>query len=396
MMPGNEESLIREFKTQLGPIQHLDCRELETSQAHRRLGEDARGQIHKFLEKRLADLGDQEKCRQQIRLARRHRRGLDERLKRPGLDREVREAVEMYCACLSAWSLGADLEAFQHAWLPEQVDALPVEAEDLATLLQADDVGCQTGVLRDENGAAILWHTEEDYEEFAGQRFDKLRIFSYPGADGQITRGFIYPDLLPGPTFGWQVNDYVQAIDTLHIRPMEHEAALLPNTLAWLSLYLGKRADLEKLAKALGPFQGGYALTAVSRQAGQVRVGKLEFANGQTGWGQLGANKGCFLFQTNAVRDLDSPVGQEELSNTESRAWNETRMKRSGRMLKVIGESTDPLRGIMRMMESKLGGESAYANKDVKARLVCRISADEMRLWVGAGAAQAGEPLAEY
>ncbi len=202
--------------------------------------------------------------------------------------------------------------------------------------LQEDEVGCQTGVYRERDGSVILWHTEEDYEQTPGERFDQLRLFSFRAADQRIATGFIYPDLLPGPTFGWHGNDFMQAIDTLHIKPVDFEDALMPNALAWLSLYLGTQVTREELSRSLGPFQGGYSLTALSKTGSKVGVEKIEFANADHTISHLESDAGCYLFQTNVIADLSLPIGVQEQTSPESRAWNEARMARTAGFMKDV------------------------------------------------------------
>jgi hypothetical protein len=392
-MLASEQALIKHNKQLLGPIRPLDCSGLDTISAHQWLGQNARAQIHKILAKRLDNLGGQEQITGQIRGARKLQKALNAKLHSLALDENIRAALRQYQACLLAWAQGAGLADFGHPNLTEAVDGAPVHADDLATLLQMDDVGCQTGVLREHDGSVILWHAEEDYEDSPGQRFDQLRIFIFKAANGHTAGGFIYPDLLPGPTFAWQAGDFVQAIDTLHVRPLEFEDAILPNTLAWLSLYLGSQVTRQELATQLGPFQGGYSLTAAYKQAGQVSVEKVEFANSQVAASHLEHAAGECLFQTNVIRDLSQPIGAEEQTSPESRTWNEQRMARTGRLIKAVQSSAQPLAGVFRLLHSRLGGESAYANRDVKAYLVCHMAVEKTSIWVGAGAAMPDDKL---
>ncbi|HEY3311269.1 MAG TPA: hypothetical protein VGK00_06470 [Anaerolineales bacterium] len=380
-------------KQQLGPITCLDCTKMDIVSAHQRLGQDARAQIHKTLRRRFELLGGPEQFASQIRRARQYQVALAGKPDSLPIDDPVQTAIRQYQACLAAWADGAGLGKYQHAYMNQPVDGLPVNAKDLATLLQEDETGCQTGVLREAGGAVILWHTEEDYEETPGQRFDQLRLFTFRAAGDQVTCGFTYPDLLPGPTFGWQVGDFAQAIDSLHVRPVNFEDAILPNTLAWLSLYLGARISRSQLAAKLGPFQGGYSLTAVSKKGGQAGVEKLDFANNQAVASTLEEAPGSSLFQTNVIRDLSLPIGREEKTSPESRAWNEKRMARTTRLLRVIQNSADGLGPVFRLLRSRLGGPSAYANSDVKAYFVCRMAADETSIYVGAGPALRGDDL---
>lgn len=389
-MSASEKELIRRNKQLLGPLAVLDCSGMDTVEAHRRLGEAARAQIHKFLAHRL---NDQEGPAHKIRRARSARIALGARLGDPRVDEPVRAAIGQYQACLSAWAAGARLAEFQHALLPGQVDDLPVHADDLALILQEDQIGCQTGIFRAGDGAAILWHSEEDPEAEPGLRFDRLRLFLFRGAGERLTWGFIYPDLLPGPTFGWQAGGYAQAVDTLHVRPAPSGGAILPNTLAWLSLYIGGQVSPGQLAERLGPFQGGYSLTSARREAGRVKVEKAEFANGQVTAGTLDESSGCFFFQTNILNDLGLPIGAEEQTSPENRAWNATRVRRTHRLIGKYGDSDNPLEMVFRLLRSGLGGDSAYANRDVKAYFVCRMAPGKTAIWVGPGAALPGDEM---
>lgn len=395
-MSSNEHILVEQNKLLLGPITLLDCSDIDTASAHWRLGRDAHVQIHKFLSKRIGDLGGIEQVASQIRRARKVQAALKVKLQIPGLSETVKAAVRLYQECLSAWTKGAGLADFHHPFLAEIVDGIPTCADDLATILQEDEVGCQTGVVREQNGSVILWHSEEDCEETPGQRFDQLRLFLFKAANGRSACAFIYPDLLPGPSFGWQASDFAQAIDTLHVRPLTFEDAILPNTLAWLSLYLGTQVSRKDLAELLGPFLGGYSLTAVYKKDGQVSVEKVEYANDKLAACALDKSAGTALFQTNVIRDLSLPIGSEEKTSPENRAWNEKRMARTARLFKVVKKSTTPLELVFRLLRSRLGGTSAYSNRDVKAYLVCQMTVEKISVWVGSGAALPGDQLFRF
>ncbi len=391
-----KQTLSWQFKQRIGPLVLLDHTDVDCTNAHRLLGQDVRAQIHKFLSKRLDELGGIEPTEQQIRRARKIHAALFSKTQIPGLDEIIKNAVSEYIACLSAWALGAELADFRHTSLPENVDGLPVTSEDLAIILQEDEVGCQTGVYREAGGSVILWHAEEDVETAPGQRFDRLRLFTFRAADNSIATGFIYPDLLPGPTYAWQSSEsgyFAQAVDTLHIKMVDFEDGILPNTLAWLSLYLGTRVPLVKLAKALGPFLGGYSLTGVYEKNNRVGVEKVEFANNQVHCTSLGEASGSTLFQTNIISDLSLPISAEEQASPESRAWNKKRLARTARFIRVVQKCPDALPQIFRMIRSRLGKDSAYANYDVKTYLVCQMKPDKISIWAGAGAAMKSDAL---
>jgi hypothetical protein len=272
-------------------------------------------------------------------------------------------------------------------------DGQPVSPLDLAFFLQEDGVGCQTGTYRERDGSVILWHTEENVEADPGDRFDKLRLFSFRTMDAHIATGFIYPDLLPGPTFGWRDDHFVQAIDSLHIRWSNHTSPALPNMLAWLSLYLGAKFSREELVRTIGPFQGGYSISALAKTEDNICVEKLEFANDQYEISRLGNAPGDFLFQTNVIHDLSLPMGSEEEIRPESRIKYLRRVARTSRFIKVIRNAEDTLPLFFRMLSSRAGSDFGYSNPDVKAYLVCRMSPEKTRTWVGCGPASSSGEL---
>lgn len=395
-MTNENTSRILAAKKALGPILLLDYAHLDTINAHRQLGQDAREQIHKILAKRLDEQGSAEKAAAQIRRARRYQTALDAKLQNPHLDETVKSAIAAYSASLSAWADGAQLADFRHSFLPTNMDSSPVQAKELAMFLQEDETGCQTGVYREQDGSVIFWHVEEDEEKTPGEHFDKLRLFSFRAHNGQTATAFIYPDLLPGPTFAWQGGNYVQAIDTLHIQPADFEHSILPNTLAWLALYLGTYTTREELVKSLGPFQGGYSLTAVYKNNNHANVEKIEYANDALYTSGLDEDAGCYLFQTNILRDPSLPIGANEQASGESLAINGARYARTARFMRVVQQSEDALPLVFRMLRSQAGGESAYANNSVKAYLVCRMTPAKTSIWVGAGAPMPDDELITF
>ena len=393
-MADNNQKILKEAKQQLGQIHVLDCRHEEIITAHHRLGTDARDQIHKILAQRLNQSGGVENAQQQIRRARKLHLALSARQNNPKLSQTVRSAVAQYMACLQSWAEGASLDGFAHSFIADAVDELPVSAMDLAVFLQEDEVGCQTGVLREQDGAAILWHTEEDYEDMPGQRFDKLRLFRFKTPQNKDICGFIYPDLLPGPTFGWHEGDYAQAVDSLHTRQVDDDNAILPNVFAWISLYLGKEMPHGTLAAELGPFAGGYSVTSVRQNGATTQVEKVDFANRAANICTLQETPAKYLFQTNIVNPTSPAVLTEEHTTAEGRARNSTRIRRTTRLLKVIKNSNTALRHIFRMIRSRMGNEWAYSNPDVKGYFICKMGMDSTHCWVGAGPALPNdEPL---
>ena len=60
-------------------------------------------------------------------------------------------------------------------------------------------------------------------------------------------------------------------------------------------------------------------------------------------------------------------------------------MARTERFIQVFRKSSEALPRVFRMLRSRLGGDSAFANHEVKAYFVCRLTPEENRIWVGCG-----------
>jgi hypothetical protein len=63
------------------------------------------------------------------------------------------------------------------------------------------------------------------------------------------------------------------------------------------------------------------------------------------------------------------------------------------RFMRVIQKSHHARALILRMLQSRLGGESAYSNRDVKTYLLCQMEPGNTSIWVGAGPAMQGDEL---
>lgn len=384
-------------KASLGPIHHLDLSSLDIVAAHHELGAEVRNQVETSLLARLGSL-DHTQLLRQVQRARQSRSAILHRLRSRAIDGRIRSAVRMYLHCLSAWTSGAQLVSVARRNLKGLlVDGLPVSADDLAIMLQDEEAGCQTGVLREDERSIILWHTEESGEPQGCSRFDKLRLVSFrvPGRGWpRVITAFVYPDLLPGSAFAWSGGDFVQAVDTLHVRPFETPSAIPVNTVTWLRLILGGDGDSAGIARALAPFSGGYALTSAHRTASSVRADKVEFAAGMVESSTLPETPGGALFQVNLFSDPASGIALEnELIDSGRRRLLERRIARTQRMLRLITNSTDRISGVCRMLASRVGGSYAYCNEAVKAYMICRMSVEDASVRVGAGPATRQDQL---
>jgi len=374
-------------------ISQLDYRHLDTTEAHGKLGEAVWEQVHKILDFKIETVklaGVAEFTRK----ARRIQAAVAARIQDTGIDPAIRQALQAYMGALGAWAQGARLDTYRHDRLQgAAVDGQPISGRELAMILQTEQMGCQTGMVRDEDGAIWLWHTEEDVDKTPGGRFDAIRTFAFRYGGRTIT-SFVYPDLLPGPSFGWSGERYVQAVDTLYIKSLPDGDAIPPNIATWVTLCLGAEVPLTEIVGALSPYQAGYALSAVSRSPQEVRGENVEFTADHLTYTQLGEAYGQFLFQVNLISDRSCRLSQkfEEIS-AEMEGFMLARIQRTEHALAGFTASGSKLEFLHQMIASRDGGEYAYVNKDVKAFILCRLSESGLEKWIGVGSADSQEDL---
>lgn len=382
---------LKAIQRSLGPIQHLDLTSLDMVKGCHELGAEVGHQVEVILDAKIASL-DHAQLAQEVRHARQTRSAMLRRSNSRRTRGRVRWALREYLRCLSAWAAGARLDAFGGQALPDlRIDGLPVSADDLALLLQNESTGCQTGVFRDEDRSAILWHTEEDRTALSYNRFDKLRLASFKAMENgksRVITGFVYPDLLPGSAFGWVDESYVQAVDAFYLRPQGNPAGVPANAAAWICLLLAGGISSAEIATALAPFYGGYAITSVSRIASSLRADTTEFVGREVVSTPLPDALGSARLQVNLLSDRASIAAAEhEDIPPELKQAQERRIARTRRALKAIARSPDRLAGFSKLLASRVGGGFAYCNKDVKAHFLCRMTMDGASMWVGGGPA---------
>ncbi len=393
-MQNENTQYLKQLKRNLGPILHLDFTAFDGVTAHTKLGMEVQEQVYSILTRKLAKLSQAELI-DQLRIARASKSAIDARISAGRLDNLIRSAFAEYIDCISGWALGAQLNHFRHEKLDNLlVDGTLVSGEDLAYFLQSEATGCQTGIIRAVDGSIIMWHTEEDAEPATENRFDKLRIFSFRYKDKKQISAFIYPDLLPGPAFGWSSDGFVQAIDTLYARPYQSQAALASNTVAWIRLCIGRELGSQELMEAIRPFQTGCAIVTITQMEDKIDGQRLEFAGNQWMDAILPEEPGSFLFQVN----LFSARGSEFALNNESvppgkQAALLRRISRTRRAITRIGNSGEKAASLLRLLASRTGGEYAYCNKDVKVHLICQASHQAISKMIGAGPAFVREEL---
>jgi hypothetical protein len=373
----------------------LDYRCLRLVEAHRQLGQDVRLQVDKILRRRLEELSEGSLI---LLLSQAGDCGetLARRSGEAGVAIPIRKALGEYLDCLGAWAEGAGLGQFQHPRL-EGVSLL-----ERALLLQHDESGCQTGLYRQADGSAILWHTEEDIEETPGERFDALRVMRFQVDDEEgavVIHAFMYPDLLPGPAFAWRSDGYTQAVDTLHTCSFDApNGGILANCACWIALRLGGSVDFGEILSALQPFYTGYAINVMDRAGGRVEADKYEFAGSYITHEELREQPGSYLFQANIFSEPRSAAARAmECLTVEKWRKYRQRVYRTRRFFKEKQRCQSPdgdLTFLHKMMASRAGGEWAYANSHVKAYFLQRLTSEETETWLGSGPAlPAGEEV---
>ncbi len=381
-------------RERLGPLHFLDFSHLDLVTAHRCLGEAVGGQTRQILGRKLARL-DEKKYAEKIRFSRRCHAAMVDRLSSGVLARPLQTALDEYLACLIAWSEGAQL-ALAAPGHPAglTVDGRPVSALDLALLLQDENQGCQTGVYRDRDGSVFLWHTEEDVEPEPGHRFDRLRVVSFGVGGAGPVHAFIYPDLLPGPAFCWGTG-FIQAVDSLPVKARPD--GLLANTASWLTMRLAGTVEPQTVFAALAPFADGYALTMAWTQGTSPGAVAVEFAGRHVETRRLSDRAGDYLFQVNIFSNPGSPIAlAHELARPETRQNMEGRLARTARALNRIHLAPAAFDGLRYLLACRLGGDYAYANDDVKATVIGRVSAGGVEIRLAEGPARRPEPKATF
>jgi hypothetical protein len=373
-------------KARLGKFTCLKFHTADLALVHRRIGELVRGQVHKILASRVGRLSPQQ-VSVELESVRQAHSVILAKIASHAIPPGIRRALAEYVECLAAWSQGARLDELGERWNSPRGRPAGL---DLALLLQKERVGCQTGAYRLTDGSAILWHTEEDVEPEPGGRFDRLRLVSFPILEaGRLIEinAFLYPDLLPGPTFSWRSDHYLQAVDSLPLKPCAQGPALLANVAAWVTLRLGGAFDLPTVIEALGPYWDGYALNYAWVKPGQVRAGTVEFAGDAVLSDVLGDRPGDFLFQVNLCSGKSTRLAAYELTTPQRRAPLEARLKRTEQALREREPGASSMQNFFNLLCSRSGGEYAYANMDVKAYLIGQISPGAMEIWLGPGPA---------
>jgi hypothetical protein len=361
----------------------VDLSRFDQPTAYRMLGEEVRQQVWKICESKFAAFSNGE-LNGHIRRVRSIRKTIASRQRGNKTPLPICTALDEYCDCLQSWCEGANLVEFLLLEHQPAVDGIAITPFEVGLTLQDEYAGCQTGVYRDDDGTIIFWHTEEAHEGEQGQRFDRFRLAHFTldrKEDPVALYSFIYPDLLPGPSFAWRSDGYVQLVDYLCLKPNLAISGAFANLATWVVLRLGMQVAPEVTIRYLAPFYDGYSLMHIHTDHAVPRAERVEFAADKQSMSSLGAEPGAFMFQVNIFSGQSAPLMRElEKDPNPDRQYLLDRIQRTEGGLHKLRAGSDHLRGIHRILKSKDGGPGAYKNPDVKAHLIGRMTATELRL----------------
>jgi hypothetical protein len=385
------------LRQRLGPVTHHVLTAPTLVEAHRALGALLSGPALHAITARLRETAP-DLLRAQLRGARESLRHLSQAAARPSVCAPLRRGIVEYLDCLDAWAQGVGLTP---GLAPEGSD--PGSAQALALWAQDDNSGCQTGMLRQEDGAVLLWHTEEDTIGY----FDRPRVVSFV-AGGETLFAFMYPYLLPGPAFGWRAGQ-IHAVDSLHIgkHGLAGPTPGAPSSAAsWLVWRLGAQVPVQQVLLALVPLVDGCALNVVyadPAQGAEVHGEVHEFGASARLFRRLGTRGGARCFQVNVVSRRESRLYRAETIVSSVRAAYDRRAIRTREALARAGRAgrVPTAQDLLLLLAQRIGGHYAYANKDVMAHCIARLSPASpaaspasLELHIESGAALPGDSYA--
>ena len=202
----------------------------------------------------------------------------------------VARALGEYFKSLAAWAKGAGI------------------SQDEAWYLQNETVGCQTILVRGQNGEVFMAHTEEwemdNDEKKAVAITPEWTVFKQTPEDAQPLQAFTgYPFALPGSAFGMH-NGKITALDSLELKDSK-QPGVPANVAAWLCWYLSGEVDAQEVLQSAGPYIDGYAFNEISAADGEAQGRTIEFGMGRVEPQLLGESPLSHRIQTNLVEHPD-------------------------------------------------------------------------------------------
>lgn len=429
-MPESEPSIITPLKPDLqvasekyGHLEILEIKADTFSQAFEQLGEINGEAIREAAMAKIANLVEAEeieekhltseqifklrkdRLKKKIKFAEKCWEKMKNRQEDTGLNANIKAAFSEVLIGLELWSKSSGLE--QICEKNEVIQALRSEGVEITPLhlaveLHNDNVGCQTGIRRQADGSVIFWHMEEDAEVLnddgslpegkLSQRLVQLSIGK--GENAREILAFDIPSLLPGGAF-FVEDKRIVGVDSYYLKSKGVKPGTLANLTLATMLALGKTAEIEDVAKLLGPHCDGYAVSEVKIDNSEV-IGKVVEFLGKDVLSpkMLGRNEGNRKTKVNLADRRFS--GKEEFERGEKTEF-EKRIHRFERWFNLVsswyGKGAIQLQSIMRLMQNRVGGtEWSNANVFTLAHCAAQIFPDgKIEFFAQSGPAIKGE-----
>ncbi len=412
---------LKAEKQRLGPLEQPVFKAATMKEAHKMLGIEVSAQARRIFAREVNAALEAGDLLNKLNYSKECLLKMKEKLNDQTIDKDIRAALSEYFDSLKSWGEGVelvdelntitDVPLSELQTLTQGIDTISLN-ELLAFWKQNDNQGCQTGMTRSADGKKVrIRHTEEDAEDVPGERVDKVRCARFeigPENNAEVRYSFIYPDLLPGPGFGFGKN-FLYAVDFQHVK-QRPEPASLANVATWVCWRLGEKTDPHEVVKALGPYVDGYTLNTLRKLstpdgAIHIEAKKIEFAHETTVVYELAEKPNSTMVAVNLFGPDSKLARESEEIAAEDKTIYEKRIQRALQLERIMRGVTSPAQGVtpieltlpaMRLMlASQVGNKPdeygnvdyGHANKDVKAYVVAEMSVDGIELLVDSGAA---------
>jgi hypothetical protein len=300
---------LKNLKDLLGPLNTEVIEAPTLSEAHFKLGQQNSKRIQATLLERTTQMGP-EKTQELLELSQKILAHMQKRAAElSSTHPATSSAILDYIDCLQAWSQGENLGD---------------SSLEKALLLQNDTAGCQTIMIRGDNGQIIFGHSEEDDTPDRVRHNDWTQFkFTTNGQSQTLTAYTSYKDLLPGPAFSLTPNG-IMASDAIFVDTPD-KVGFLGNTVSWILWQLGSEKDSQQIISQLLPSPSGYAINQAywDQATGTVTGTIIEFAGSEISLKTVGNKPGDYSFHTNAI-DTTNPQlkSLEDLEKNDIRFFN--------------------------------------------------------------------------
>ncbi len=359
--------IYRQFvnlKKQFGPLVYWDIKADTLEEAHYILGERMRNHTKEGLRQKLATIR-KSKLHKELLFAQKCRLHLENRESEKVVGKNMKMLLGEYLRCFKAWCKGAGID------------------EEVGFWLQNENICCQTGMLRAENGSIIAWHTEE--EDPAQSYILKPFMANFYIKNQSPLTSFIHPFYLPGTGFSWQ-KDFFLAVNSFYLKYNSEDGGSLASVFSWMVWRLGTKANFADILKMLCPFIDGYSILFVKKNQDKVEGGIIEFGANKFNIKMLGDTMNDYLFLATIINQNSSLIRYQTVTKKSKKKYYNRKLRTKVLLTRLFErEKNITVKDILNMLASRWGNGFAYCNKDVKAHVVADMNKDALEIFVGAG-----------